>query len=148
MATKPGRFLIAVRVILLLFAAAGAAGCVHLIAVVPPTPDSFYPKCFLYQTTGLHCPGCGTGRAAYFLFNGDLVTAARFNILSLLILPVIAFGILRGAIGWAAGAPASKKRLASPRAIWALVVVIIAFGVLRNIPISPLTLLAPHELGN
>jgi len=119
-----------------------------LIASVPPTRQSFYPKCFFYQTTDLHCPGCGTGRAAYFLFNGDLVAAARFNILSLLILPVIAFGILRGAIGWAAGAPASRKRLASPRAVWALVAVIIAFGVLRNVPVFPLTLLAPHELGN
>ena len=44
-----------------------------------PTHYGFYPRCLLYVTTGIYCPGCGATRAAYErqLTHGHLVTALR-----------------------------------------------------------------------
>ena len=137
---------VAVRGTLLVIAAAALAAVCYLIAVTPPTPDSYYPKCVLYQTTGLHCPGCGGGRAAHALLNGRVLSAIHFNALSVLILPVIAFVLIRTAIGRAFAIPVRLRKPLPAWCIWMLFVVIVTFGVLRNIPVYPLTLLAPAEL--
>lgn len=135
----------AVRGTLLAFAAAGfAAGC-YFIAVTPPTPESWYPKCHFYQLTGLHCPGCGTGRAAHFFFNGDLQTAARLNIFAVIALPIIAILTIRTIVFRAFGRT-PKRRLAPAWAIWLLFAAIMLFWLLRNIPAYPFTLVAPFEI--
>lgn len=135
----------AVRGALLLTLALGiAAGC-YFIAVTPPTPDSWYPKCHFYQFTGLHCPGCGTGRAAHFFFNGQVLTAARLNIFAVIALPIIAIITIRSTMLRAFGRN-PRQRLMPAWAIWLLFLTIILFWVLRNIPAYPFTLLAPFEI--
>jgi hypothetical protein len=76
------------------------------------------------------------------LFNGNLVAALGLNPLMVLALPFIGYALLSEVAVAFAG-----RRLPTvflPAAwIWLLLVVVIAYWVSRNIPVYPLTLLAP-----
>jgi hypothetical protein len=97
-----------------------------------PVHVPIYPVCPFHQWTGLWCPGCGTTRAFHQLLHGNVAAAFRFNALSMTLLPVAGYLAVRGDVS-----------TLKPTWIWALLVVIVTFGVLRNIPVYPFTLLAP-----
>lgn len=91
------------------------------------------PPCVFHKLTGLWCPGCGTGRALKAIFTeGDFLTALKMNPLLVVGLPILlAVALFR---------PAWLRR---PAVGWALVSLVIAYWVLRNLPWWPFTLLAP-----
>lgn len=126
-------------------AVAGAAVVIYAAAVLPPADTPLYPKCVLHQLTGLHCPGCGTARAAHAALNGEVRQAVAYNPLVPVVLPVVGVALARSVWTWAAGVPLRPARRRWPMRL--LLVVVIAFGVLRNVPVYPFTLLAPHRLG-
>ncbi|QDU21524.1 DUF2752 domain-containing protein [Urbifossiella limnaea] len=136
----------AVRGALVGIAVLALGGVVSLIATTPPTPDSFYPKCTLYQATGLHCPGCGAGRAAHAALNGRVAQAFAYNPVAVLLLPVVVVVALVQTVQWARGRPTRTRIIVSGRWIMALAVALIVFMLLRNLPWYPFTLLAPHDL--
>ncbi len=71
-----------------------------------------------------------------------------YNIFSVLLLPLIAMGffrVMRSFVFNNSKKPNLVSRVAS-RFAPALLVLMILFFILRNIPVYPLTLLAPHEL--
>jgi hypothetical protein len=111
----------------------------------PPTENSFYPRCALYQLTGLHCPGCGATRCVHSLLHGEFRQAAGFNLLFLLALPFLLFAGARTLYYHYRGSSPPASRLPA-WSIRLLFVVVIAFAVLRNLPIYPANLLAPHLL--
>ncbi len=111
----------------------------------PPGEGGFYPRCALHGLTGLHCPGCGATRCLHALLHGDVGQAAAYNVLFLCFLPFLAAGGVR--IWWAllTGRPLPAWRLPG-WVVWAVLVVVVVFGVVRNLPFAPFTFLAPHEL--
>ena len=111
-----------------LFAAVGLA----IVFAVDPTRVSLFPPCPLHRYTGLWCPGCGTTRALHQLLHGNLAAAFRFNPLAISLLPVVGYLAVRG-----------ESLALKPIWIWTLLGVVVVFGVLRNIPVYPFTLLAP-----
>lgn len=132
-----------------LFAAAVlSVPAVFVLTTVPPTPDSFYPGCWFHAATGLHCPGCGTTRAAHSLLNGNVEQALAYNPLAFIVVPVVGWALIRSIWDWAWGGPPRRRPAARWVGVagWGLTVAMIVFWVLRNIPVYPLTLLAPHEL--
>lgn len=134
-----GRLLLVL--VLALVLPAGAALLYHF----PPGEASFYPPCMFHALTGLHCPGCGATRCFGALVHGDVAQAFAYNPLLIAALPFIALGLFAMAFRIWTG-----RRLPLPRlpawAIYALLCVIVLFGVLRNIDVYPLTLLAPRAL--
>jgi hypothetical protein len=134
-----------VRGSLLVLAACGLAAGVYILSTFPPTQQSLYPKCTLYQTTGLHCPGCGTTRAFYSLFNGRFEEAVGFNLFALLVSPYLAYSLVRLTWNWLWGVP-TRARPWPPKLMWGLVILVVVFWVVRNIPLYPFTMLAPHEI--
>lgn len=111
-------------------------------------PDSvaFAPICPLNATTGLYCPGCGTGRAIHHVANGRLEAAWHLNPMLL----IIGLPLLLVALG-------SEIRLMAtgqvrPAAIWfsrmALIaaIVLVAWGIVRNLPIDSPIPLVPQDL--
>ena len=111
--------------------AAGALGAGMYVAAVDPSEPGHYPTCPVRALTGLACPGCGATRAMHALAHIDLGAAIGFNVLAVAALPVLVLLWAR----WTArrlGHGAVPR--AAPRAIWALVAVIVAFTVLRNLP--------------
>jgi hypothetical protein len=130
-----------------LVAGAAVLGGVGLfvLTLVPPTADSFYPKCVSYQFLGIHCPGCGMTRAVHSLLNGHVEQAVAYNPLMALLSPYLLFAAVRSAWFWLWGTE-PKRSLFPAKYTWVILVVFIAYWVLRNVPVYPFTLLAPHEL--
>ena len=75
------------------------------------------------------------------LLHGHIGAAFRFNALGVSSLPVVAWGCLRGA----RDAAANKRALAWIRPVWFWIglAVLIAFGILRNLPGASHYWLAP-----
>ena len=122
--------------------AAAAGGAAALLVAVDPGEPGHYPTCPFYAVTGLYCPGCGTLRVVHQLLTGHPGAALGLNPLFMVALPFLLYAYLRWAGELLVGVrlPAIK---APPWAVRLVPVLVIAFGVVRNIPIDPFTALAP-----
>ncbi len=127
------------------FAAGGVAGAATGVGMVwyfDPIKASFLPVCPLYSTTGFACPGCGMTRGFHALFHGDIVTAVDYNALipifvlisGYFFLSLVLFAV-RGR-----GLPTSGLR---PGWLFVLLGVMVVFGVVRNLPYYPFSVLFP-----
>ena len=96
-----------------------------------PVEHAFYPRCMFHVVTGLDCPGCGGLRAAHQLLHGNIRAAFQLNPLAVMLLPVMLVGGLYWLI--ARRSPASAV-LRKPGVLGMFAVVVIAFGLLRNLP--------------
>lgn len=131
------------------YASAGwLAGGLAFVAAVSvlfefnPSTHAFYPRCLLYTSTGILCPGCGSLRAFHQLLHGHLLTALRCNALLVMSLPFAAcLGVKFGA-RWIAGEPLPAIPL-NPLWIKIFMAVMIVFTVVRNIHCAPFIYLAP-----
>lgn len=112
---------------------------------VPPSAGSYYPKCQFFTWTGLHCPGCGTTRCLHSLVHGDVAQAAAYNALSLVFIPTV---VAWGFSGWfqvLRGRPFPKWFFTPMFCRW-LIIIFLLFGLIRNLPFYPFTLLVPPPL--
>lgn len=122
-------------------ALAGGAGAVLLFLVNPHTHQVFLP-CPFRLATGLYCPFCGGLRMVHDLLHGDVLRALHDNALAFPLLALAALAGLNLAIGRWRGQP--PVRLRPPGWMWpAVVVVLVAWTVLRNLPFAPFTALRP-----
>jgi hypothetical protein len=122
-------------------ALAGAAA--YVAGNNPAMGGARFPTCVFHDLTGLWCPGCGLTRGTYQLLHGDLGAALSYNVFTPLAVAAIAmswFGWFRQSWGWSPlRAPAGTGRLMAK----VMPVLVIGYGVLRNIPVAPLRALAP-----
>jgi hypothetical protein len=130
-----------------LFALAIVTGSIAVLIYLrffnPATPGtSMYPSCPFHSLTGLNCPGCGTLRGLHQLTHGHLITALNHNALMVLALPFLGYTFVSYALLALRGHGLPKPFL-KPIYIQSLFWVVMAFWVLRNIPVYPLTLLSP-----
>jgi hypothetical protein len=109
----------------------GLAGAA-LLHVVDPNEPGNYPTCPWLTLTGTHCPGCGTMRAVALLTHLDIAGAASMNILLLLLTPYLLYLYL----SWLVPTlhPRWRPRDTPLWSTWVLVVSILSFWVLRNLP--------------
>lgn len=107
-----------------------------------PMESSIYPSCPSFVLTGLHCPGCGTARALHSMVHFDFIKAIDFNPLTVFFTPIIAYSILSYFVKEFTGKKLLKP-FNSARSMLIVLVVVILFTVLRNIPLYPFTILAP-----
>lgn len=128
-----------------ILAAAGvltAAAAAVYVWLFNPSISGLFPVCPLFATTGLACPGCGLTRGFHALFQGDIFTALGYNAL----LP--AYAIFLGYLFLAMALVAVRGRGISlkflhPAIIAGFLIVSVVFGVVRNLPYHPFTLLYP-----
>lgn len=114
-----------------------AAGGLVLLRLFEKQLVPILPVCPLHALTGLHCPGCGATRATRALLHGDIVAALHWNPLFVIALPLIA-GLLLDARYSAR--PLNREAWFT----WLMFGVIVLYGITRNLPFAPFTLLAPH----
>jgi hypothetical protein len=103
-----------------------------LLFAYDPACSTFLAPCPFRWLTGLNCPGCGSVRATHSLLHGHICEAFRFNPLLVVSIPCLGALILRESWAYKLWVP------------WMTFGVLLAYGVLRNIPVWPLVLLAPH----
>lgn len=111
--------------------AAVALGGTILLTLVDPGRHALLP-CPLRALTGLACPACGGLRATADLAVGDLAGAFAMNPLWVLAVPpLILAWVLWTRRAWR-GEP---SRPLPATAWWAIGAVLVAFTVLRNVPV-------------
>ncbi|MFA5554157.1 MAG: DUF2752 domain-containing protein [Phycisphaerae bacterium] len=114
------------------------------VFVFNPAESKIFPPCPFKTITGFYCPGCGSLRAVHQLMHGHFIEAFRLNPLMVL------FTVIMIAIFIAFLIPSEKiKHLRSrfskmPIALIVLVI-IVAYWLLRNLPFYPFTLLSPAQ---
>ena len=128
-----------------LAAAAGVAaiaGGAGVVAYFDPSRTSLFPVCPLFALTGFACPGCGLTRGFHALFHGDIITAIDFN--ALIPLWVLIFGwVFVSLLLVAVRGRGLPMWPTYPKFLWSFAIVLLGFGVLRNLPVWPLTILFP-----
>lgn len=117
-----------------------AAGAILLLYFFVEPKNGNLPKCFFHELTGLYCPGCGVQRSFHALLNGHILTAIDYNLLFILFLPLIIYFIV--AFAWGKKTSCSSF-IYKPVFSFTVVIVVVSFWVLRNIPYSPFSWLAP-----
>lgn len=104
----------------LLMVVLGAAGLLAA-AFFDPVATRWFPKCPLFQFTGLKCPGCGTARALHALAHGDWRAAWRYNAILFAAIPFLAAIVVR---------PKWARR---PAVAWGAFAVAVGWMALRNL---------------
>lgn len=109
---------------------------------INPSEVDFLPKCPFYITTGFYCAGCGSQRATHQLLNLNFIGVLQQNVfyafgLLLLLSQLVIFSVNKY----------SNKKVYNyfnhPKTPIIILVLVILFWVLRNIPYYPFNLLAP-----
>ena len=127
------------------FAAAAVvmvAGAAVLYAFNPATTQ-ILPPCPFLALTGFYCPGCGSTRAMHQLLHGRIGAAFDLNPLVVVLLPFVVVGLAREARRlWSP--PRARRGASLPRWLtWTLPVIVVLFGVMRNLPWKPVRWMAP-----
>lgn len=120
----------------------GAIAGLLLIAMKDPRTHGLGVLCPSRRFLGIYCPGCGATRATYDLVHGDFARAFRNNPLFVILgAPLVAVFI--GSLGWTV---IRAERIALRVPHWialGTIVLLIAYGVARNIPIDAFDALRP-----
>jgi hypothetical protein len=120
-----------------------AAGGAFLYYRFNPVGAGFFPKCPFYCLTGLYCPGCGSQRALHALLHGAVGQAAGYNLLAVMVLPVLAYTGLAPLATWLRGRPQGQSLLYRPWFTWSVLAATLIFWLLRNLPVPFFHWLAP-----
>lgn len=136
MSMGSGRWIPAVVAVAVLLAVAGGA---WVLRSFDPALGSLLPPCRFYQTTGLHCPGCGMTRATHHLLNGRVGTAFYFNAFYVAVLPgMVLWGGWWVRRWWDSGPLPPRVLKANAWCGGGLIVAWLAFWLVRNLPGWPL----------
>ena len=121
-----------------------ATAVLSVLVFFNPAESPYFPPCPFFKITSLYCPGCGSLRAVHYLLHGRLLTAFDLNPLMVLFLPFIGYIFLSRFLVFITGRQLlSLEFLYSPILIWAILALILAYWILRNIPVQPFIFLAP-----
>ncbi|MBI9041428.1 DUF2752 domain-containing protein [Lutibacter sp.] len=116
---------------------------VFVYYTINPSTVNYLPKCPLYITTGLYCPGCGSQRATHHLLNFNFIEVAKQNVLYILGILLIAYHLFITVIN-----SLFKKNIYNyiyhPKTPIIVLIIVLLFWIVRNIPRYPFNLLIPH----
>ena len=118
------------------------ATAVSAVAYFNPVTAGFFPQCPLHQLTGLNCPGCGLTRGFHALFHGDILGALGYNALIPFYVFLFGYIALTMVLIVFRGRGLSTK-IFHPKFVYGFLIFSLVFGVVRNFPFYPFTILAP-----
>lgn len=123
---------------------AGILGLAYVFLFDPSRQTVLFIPCYFLQYTGFYCPGCGNTRALHELLHLHFLEAFDHNLL----FPFIAVGVLYLLAGEYLNVLVGRRILWLPKKVplWIvilMVLIIVAFTGLRNLPFQPFSWLAP-----
>ena len=104
--------------------------------------SGLFPSCPFYYVTGLYCPGCGSQRAIHDLLHGRFIEAFSHNLLFVILIVFILSQLYYQ----------THKIILNRESFnlshnkyftYTVLFTVISYWILRNIPYSPFTHLAP-----
>ncbi len=107
-----------------------------------PSTENFFPACPLLSMTGYACSGCGLTRGFHALFHGDILTALSYNALIPFYIIIFLYLIIYALSVVIRGRGLGFKLL-TPWTLSIFLVGALLFGVVRNIPFFPFSVLYP-----
>ncbi|HJO09189.1 MAG TPA: DUF2752 domain-containing protein [Verrucomicrobiota bacterium] len=117
------------------------AGAVALF-FFDPAKHAFFPKCAFHVATGYSCPGCGSSRAIYQLTHGNVLEAVRLNPGVMFLLGMGVTDVGRYIRSVRQTTP-FQTLFANTRLVIGLLTGMTVYAVLRNLPFTPFSSLAP-----
>lgn len=121
--------------------AALVLSCSVMLFINDPADSSIFPSCPFRALTGFDCPGCGTLRGAHQLLHGNILAALDLNLMMVLMLPYLCISFFLMLSFDSIGRRMPSFYIPS-KWIWGLLMVILVFWVVRNIPVYPFAVLA------
>ena len=106
-----------------------AIGIIYFL--IDPSAVGFMPRCIFHELTGWKCPGCGSQRMIHALLHADVVSAWHHNPLLLILFPFL-LPLIYIELN-ATRYQAIYMKLHSVPVIVALSIIIVGWGILRNI---------------
>ena len=113
-------------------------GYMAMLFFFDPAGNTVFIPCPFHYVTGLYCPGCGSQRAFHSLLHLQFGRAIGYNLMMVVSIPFILayyLKLLFTGKEW--------KILADNRLVWSIFAVVVLFWVMRNIPVTPFSYLAP-----
>ena len=104
-----------------------------LLHVRDPHADGSYGSCPFLELTGRSCPGCGGLRAVNEVTHGNLVGAVSSNLLAVGLLTLLTVAWAAWVVRRARGSD-GRMLVVRDRTLVLVLVVALAFGVVRNTP--------------
>ncbi|MEN6588051.1 MAG: DUF2752 domain-containing protein [Proteiniphilum sp.] len=98
-----------------------------------PETQPLFPKCPFFLVTGYQCPGCGSQRAIHSLLHVNIGAALRYNAFMVVALPYIVMGVWLEWLGGGMRHPRLQRFFFGRWSAVILLVVIIAYWILRNL---------------
>ena len=118
------------------------SGVAVVFFVLDPSKTQLFPQCPFHAVTGGYCPGCGSQRALHNLLHLNIAGVVSYNFLflpaALLLLYHYIHPVLNRIFAWKLPNLLYKKQ--TP---WIILIVVILFWILRNLPWFPFSVLAP-----
>jgi hypothetical protein len=108
----------------------GAGALTYTGVADPHRPGFLFPGCPFKALTGWNCPACGGLRMTHDLLHGDVAAAIVDNVFALVGLPALMVWML---VRWRLG-----KALFPMPAVATIVVALVLWTVVRNLPVFPL----------
>ncbi|MBQ6877457.1 MAG: DUF2752 domain-containing protein [Oscillospiraceae bacterium] len=90
--------------------------------------------CMFHQITGFYCSGCGSSRALRSILHLDFYRALRYNAIFTLFLPFLAVYFCALFYSYIRLGRDKISEKISMKFVWALIVIAVLYGILRNIP--------------
>lgn len=123
----------------------GGAFYYYFYSYNPSVHTGNFISCPTKTIFGFNCPGCGSQRFLHHLFHFDLAEAFRYNPLLFLLFPFVIYLLFVFISNLIFGTEYRIKILYKNWFVITLFVIFIVYGILRNLPYYPFTLLAPPE---
>lgn len=118
-------------ILIIATAAFVAVAAIVTYTLVDPALSKWMPKCFFYQVTGWHCPGCGAQRALHAMLHGHITEAWDFNPFIFFIVPAaIVLGLVEA---FRSRIPGVYRTVYRPSTFIIILFIIVSWTVLRNI---------------